>query len=204
MSFTGWTDRAFDVLVELQGDPSPSQLEARRDELERHVRRPLQDLCDALGETDEFGTFYLNGLSDKAYGWQRSYATWWIARRVRISFTFDLDGFVLGGGSSSPAPDQVPMFRKLVDEEGAGAELADIVRRLDRAGFDLQGSLARRIPSEYAADHPRAELLRRRGIYAEKPIDTFDLAEIRKDLRVVHKLTTWYTDYVVTAGWERP
>jgi uncharacterized protein (DUF2461 family) len=204
MGFTGWTDRAYDVLLDLQGEPSPSQLHAHRDELELQVRRPMQELCDALNDKDGLGTFWMNSLSDKAYGWQHTWASWWIARRLRISFTFDLDGPVLGGGSSSPAPDQVQLYRKVVDAEDSGTELAGIVRRLERAGFELQGSLMRRIPSEYADDHPRADLLRRRGIYAEKPIETCDLAAIRKDLRLLRKLTAWYTDYVVTTGWVRP
>lgn len=204
MSFTGWSDRAYEVMLDLQGDPGPAELEEHRDAVERYVRQPLQQLCDALNETDEFGTFWPGGMSDRPWGWQHQNITWWIARRIKITFTFDVDGFALGGGSGSPAPDQVQLYRKLVDEEGAGTELADIVRRLERAGFDLLGSKLQRLPSEFRKDHPRADLLRRRGIYAEKPIETTDLRKIRKDLRELHALTTWYTDYIAPAGWEKP
>jgi uncharacterized protein (DUF2461 family) len=204
MGFRGWSDAAFDVLVGLEGDPSPDQLEMHRDDLERYVRGPLQDLCDELNGMKEFGTFWLGGLSDKPAAWQRQNGTWWIARRIRISFTFDLDGFVLGGGSASPAGDQVRLFRAMVDAEASGRELQALVERLVRDGFELTGPTMRRVPREYSPDHPRADLLRRRSVYAEKPLDTDDVELIAEALRPLVELTTWYTDYVVTTGWEAP
>lgn len=203
MGFQGWTDAAFDVLVDLEGEPSPAQLETHRDDLERYVRAPLQQLCDELNEKGEFGTFWLGGLSDRPAAWQRQHATWWIARRVRISFTFDLDGLTLGGGSAHPAGDQVGLFRAMVDAEASGRELDGLVRRLLRNGFELTGQARLRMPGGYSPDHLRADLLRRRSVYAEKPIDTNDVGLIGKALRPLAELTTWYTDYIATAGWEK-
>ncbi|TCC57997.1 DUF2461 family protein [Kribbella pittospori] len=204
MGFQGWSDAAFDVMVDLDGDPSPVQLESHRDALERYVRGPLQELCDELNETGEFGKFWLGGMSDRAAAWQRQNATSWIARRIRISFTFDLDGFALGGGSAHPESDQVRRYRAMVDAEDSGRELAGIVETLGRDGYELAGPTAVRMPREYSPDHPRADLLRRRSVYAEKPIDTDDVGLIAKALRPLIELTTWYTDYVVTTGWEKP
>ncbi|WP_433164701.1 DUF2461 family protein [Kribbella sp. CA-247076] len=204
MGFRGWGEAAYEVLGALEGDPGPGQLEGRREALERYVRGPLQELCDALNEKDEFGTFWLSGLSEHSASWQRQWATWWIARRVRISFTFDLDGLVLGGGSWSPAGDQVRLFREMVDAEASGRELEAVVGRLVRDGFELTGSTLRRTPTPYAPDHPRAELLRRRSVYAEKPIDTTEVDLIAESLRPLVELTTWYTDYVATTGWVKP
>ncbi|WP_406049149.1 DUF2461 family protein [Kribbella sp. NBC_00889] len=204
MGFQGWSDAAFDVMVDLDGDPSPVQLESHRDDLERHVRGPLQELCDELNETGEFGKFWLGGMSDRPAAWQRQHATSWIARRIRISFTFDLDGFALGGGSAHPESDQVRRYRAMVDAEDSGGELAGIVETLGRIGFELTGPTAVRMPREYSSDHPRADLLRRRSVYAEMPVDTHDVGLIGKALRPLIELTTWYTDYVVTTGWEKP
>jgi hypothetical protein len=204
MGFQGWTDAAFDVLADLEGDPSPAQLEPHRYDLERHVRGPLQELCDALNEKAEFGTFWLSGLSDRPAAWQRQRATWWIARRIRITFTFDLDGLTLGGGSASPAGDQVELFRAMVDAEASGGELAGLVERLLCNQFELTGPSRLRMPGKYSPDHPRADLLRLRSVYAEKPIDTNDIGLIMQALRPLAELTTWYTDYVVTTGWEKP
>ncbi|HWM36748.1 MAG TPA: hypothetical protein VNS49_06485, partial [Streptomyces sp.] len=71
MGFRGWSDAAFDVLVALEGDPGPAQLEAHRDDLERYVRGPLQELADELNEKGEFGKFWLGGMSDRPAAWQR-------------------------------------------------------------------------------------------------------------------------------------
>jgi hypothetical protein len=204
MGFRGWTDAAFDVLADLEGDPSPAQLETHRDDLERHVRGPLQELCDVLNEKGEFGTFWLSGLSDRPAAWQRQRATAWIARRIRITFTFDLDGLTLGGGSASPAGDQVELFRAMVDAEASGGELAGLVERLLRDGFELTGPSRLRLPGKYSPDHPRADLLKLRSVYAEKPIDTDDIGLITKALRPLVELSTWYTDYIAPAGWEKP
>ncbi|MEU4604726.1 DUF2461 family protein [Kribbella sp. NPDC023972] len=204
MGFQGWADAAFDVLADLEGDPSPGQLETHRDDLERYVRGPLQELCDELEAMGEFGKFWLGGLSDRPGAWQRQRATSWIARRIRITFTFDLDRLTLGGGSASPAGDQVELFRAMVDAEASGGELAGIVQRLRSNGFELAGSSRLRMPGQYSADHPRAGLLRLRSVYAEKPIDTDDIGLITEALRPLVELTTWYTDYVAPAGWEKP
>ena len=142
------------------------------------------------------GTFWLGGLSDRPAAWQRQNATAWIARRIRISFTFDLDGLVLGGGSASPAGDQVRLFRAMVDAEGSGCELAGLVRTAQSAtASSSPGRPWLRMPREYSPDHPRADLLRRRSVYAEKPIDTDDVELIGKALRptrradhLVHRL----------------
>jgi uncharacterized protein (DUF2461 family) len=204
MGFQGWTDAAFDVLADLEGEPSPAQLEAHRDNLERYVRGPLQELCDELNAEGEFGTFWLSGLSERPAAWQSQRATWWIARRVRITFTFDLDGFTLGGGSANPAADQVEVFRAKVDAEPSGSELAALVEQLLRNGFELTGRTRLRMPGQYTPGHPRADLLRLRSVYAERPVDTYDVGLILKSLRPLAELTTWYTDYVATTGWEKP
>jgi hypothetical protein len=204
MSFRGWSSAAFDELAAIEGDPSPVQLETHRGDLERLVRGPLQELCDELNEKEEFGRFWLSGLSDHPAAWQRQSATRWIARRIRISLTFDLDGLVLGGGSASPTGDQVRLFRAMVDAEDSGRELDALVGRLVRDGFELTGPAGARMPRGYSPDHPRAALLRRRSVYAEKPIDTDSVDLITEALRPLVELTTWYTDYVVTTGWEQP
>ena len=168
------------------------------------MRGPLQELCDELNETGEFGKFWLSGMSDRPAAWQSQHATSWIARRIRISFTFDLDGFALGGGSAIRRAIRSERFRAMVDAEDkrrrAGRDRRDARPHRFRAHRADRGADAARV----LADHPRADLLRRRSVYAEKPIDTHDVGLIGKALRPLIELTTWYTDYVVTTGWEKP
>jgi uncharacterized protein (DUF2461 family) len=207
--FAGWPDAAFDVLLELEGEPSRVQLHAHRADLERHVREPMQLLCDDLNDDREFGTFYLGGLTDRPAMWQRQTATAWISRRVRITISLDVDGLAVEGGSANAAGDQVPVFRRMVAAEASGGELAGIVDDLHRDGFELVGPTLRRVPAGYGGDHPRAALLRRRSVFARKCLDAdphraASAGAIVAALRPLHALTTWCVDHVSTTGWEHP
>ena len=57
-------------------------------------------------------------------------------------------------------------YRIAVDDAGSGADLARVVTKLQRAGYDVGGERYKRVPSGYPPDHPRAALLRRDGVYA--------------------------------------
>jgi uncharacterized protein (TIGR02453 family) len=67
-------------------------------------------------------------------------------------------------------PDQLARFRAAVADETSGAALVRILKPLVRAGFEVgsQGQLAR-VPRGFAADHPRADLLRRKGLVVSFP-----------------------------------
>jgi hypothetical protein len=56
-------------------------------------------------------------------------------------------------------------YRAAVDDPVRGATLAAIVEGLD-AAYQVGGSFYKRVPAPYAADHPRAELLRHNGLHA--------------------------------------
>ena len=56
-------------------------------------------------------------------------------------------------------------YRKAVDAEGPGAQLAKIVMREERAGYNVGGEHYKRVPAGFAPDHPREALLRHAGIY---------------------------------------
>ena len=69
----------------------------------------------------------------------------------------------------------------MVDSEASGAELAGLVKRLLRNGFELTGpKQASRARASTRLTIPRADLLRLRSVYAEKPIDTNDIGLITR------------------------
>lgn len=55
-------------------------------------------------------------------------------------------------------------YRAAVARPDSGAELESILARL--AGFRIEGAELKRAPAPYPADHPRAALLRRKGLSA--------------------------------------
>jgi uncharacterized protein (TIGR02453 family) len=67
-------------------------------------------------------------------------------------------------------PDSLAKFRTAVADDKRGKELEKLLAGLDKKGFpadDHEGF--KRVPKGFAADHPRAELLKRKGLVVEFP-----------------------------------
>jgi hypothetical protein len=61
-------------------------------------------------------------------------------------------------------------YRRAVADDKLGGELADIERSLKaQGGYALDGEASKRVPAGYSADHPRAGLLKYKGIAARSP-----------------------------------
>lgn len=203
--FAGLPDAAYDILLELEGDPPPSFLAERRAAYDRLIREPLQALVDELNADNQVGTFWLNGVAQHPWAWQHPGLTAWIARRVRVSVCLDLDGMLVEGGWSGAAGDQLPRYRAAVDAEHSGLELAEIVADLRAAGFDFGEPELQRVPRDYPAEHSRAELLRRRSVFARHPVEIDPgtpkvVPHIRELVDSLAPLTAWFVDYIATAG----
>ncbi|MGL5819051.1 MAG: DUF2461 family protein [Phycicoccus sp.] len=87
---------------------------------------------------------------------------------VGVMVRFDARGLLLGSGIPMPAPDQLAAQRSAIaGEPGENLERAVAVAR-DRGAVVRGGRWEplRGMPRGYRADHPRAELLRWRGIEA--------------------------------------
>ena len=86
----------------------------------------------------------------------------------------------------------------LVDDARTGAQLQKIVTKLQREGWGISSMEAlKRVPAPYAQDHPRAELLKRKGMAASiqpgpsvsATAELVDWAEAR--LREAAPMITW-------------
>ena len=65
---------------------------------------------------------------------------------------------------------QLAKWRKLVAADKTGKEIAGIVGKLRRAGYNVGGHEDyKKVPKPYAEDHPRAEFLKMRGLTAGFP-----------------------------------
>jgi len=77
--------------------------------------------------------------------------------------------FVASGQYMMDGP-QLARFRAAVLDDRRGAAVAAILRRLERAGFEVGSHDAlRRVPRGFDPDHPRAELLKRKGLIVSFP-----------------------------------
>lgn len=81
-----------------------------------------------------------------------------------------VDGDYAGAGTYFFDPAQLARWRRLVAAERTGAPIAALIARLRRAGYRVGGhDDYKRVPRGFAPDHPRAELLRLRGLTAGFP-----------------------------------
>ena len=72
---------------------------------------------------------------------------------------------ILGAGIHMLDKPDLERYRKAVDADRSGADLAKIVTKEARAGYDVGGEHYKRVPAGFAPDHPREALLRHAGIY---------------------------------------
>lgn len=73
---------------------------------------------------------------------------------------------MLGEGLYMFPPTILEHYRNAVAHPEYGAELADIVKKLNKnKGYSLGGKHYKRIPTGFDATHPNAELLLHKGLY---------------------------------------
>ncbi len=75
-----------------------------------------------------------------------------------------LDGFLVAAGMHMPAPDQVERMRRAIDAGRTAGTLTRAISRAGKAGLELNEPALKRAPRGYPPDHPRADLLRHRGL----------------------------------------
>jgi hypothetical protein len=174
--FKGWPQAAFDVLLQLQGEPSVEVRRRWRRDREELVRRPMLELLDAIAEADpayeDFAVWRYGGVLLEA--WQRQSAIVRLARNVELGVRFDLDGLEVGLAWWYAPAEQIERYRAAVADPMSGGRLSGIVRKLERDGFEISGDLLKRPLRAYPADHPRAQLLRHRSLIASRPLGCDD------------------------------
>ncbi len=173
MAFTGIPHAAIEFYERLEADNSKAFWEANKATFAEVVRTPVEELCDELGE---YGPFHLfrphNDLRfsknkppykthQGAYGESEGGAGYY--------FHLSAQGLMCGTGYYAMAKDQLQRFRDAIVAEHTGPEIAGIVAGLVRRGHAI-GAIdeLKTAPRGYDKDHPRIELIRRKGLMMSK------------------------------------
>lgn len=206
--FTGWPTAAYDVLLELDGDPPAAVRERCRPDRERLVRRPmialLQDLADLEEACDDFT---VEGFVSPHFGrWQHQLAAIRFGRNVTVGLRFDLDGLCLNGNWWPAEPAHLQRYRAAVADDASGAELSGLLHDLPEPVRSLIGGPLKRLPRGVPADHPRADLLRHRSLTTDVPLGSEDwlhtaaaLDQVRAAVTDLSPFTSWFVRHVVRA-----
>ena len=166
MGFSGWPAEAVEFFHGLRADNTKAYWTAHKAFYEASVREPMAELLGEL--SGEFGPGRIaRPYRDVRFRADKSpYKTEIYAILDHGGYVkFSADGLTAGLGSFMMTAAQLERYRRAVDDENGGAQLARVVERLRAEGLEVGGGQALKgAPRGYPGDHPRIELLRWKGL----------------------------------------
>lgn len=176
MSFAGFPESALDFYEGLRADNSKAYWTDHRAVYDTAVRAPLQALLDELGP--EFGEAKLfRPYRDVRFSKDRTpyktAAAAAIGDDVQGGLYVQLsdEGLLVAGGAHGLATDQARRLRAAVAEDRPGTALVRLLAALEEQGFTVEGERLKRVPPELGPDHPRADLLTLKTLWARKHLE---------------------------------
>ncbi len=101
---------------------------------------------------------------------------------------------VVAAGHWALGPEDLARYRTLVAEEKTGAELARRVAKLEKKGFTLSAfESLKKVPKGFDPEHPRARLLKLKGL-------GFEFPTLPHKLRSSPALLTWLREGIADAA----
>jgi uncharacterized protein (TIGR02453 family) len=172
--FSGFPPEALAFYDGLRHDNSKAYWEANKAVWERQVRDPMRALLDELEEA--YGPFHLfRPHRDTRFAKDKSPFKTQIAAYGESEggaghyFHLSADGLTVLSGYYRMMPDQIARFREAVADDVSGAELPGLIAQVRGARLNVDhGGHAplKRVPKPYAADQPRGDLLKWKGLIA--------------------------------------
>ena len=208
MAFSGGPHDAIVFYEQLEADNTKLFWDANRARFTHVVREPVEELATALSA---FGDFHLfrphNDLRfSKNKPPYKTHQGAYTESEGGTGFYFQLSarGLMCGVGYYAMAKDQLERFRAAVDADHTGQEIAGIVARLAKRGYTV-GAIGelKTAPRGYPKDHPRIDLVRRKGLMVSKDFGAPAwlhtkqvVAKIRRTWDGAVEMTTWLDAHV--------
>ena len=185
--FEGFSDEAIQFLLELQAEQSRTWFKAHQSDFTRLCRRPLELFVEELRDRliavypriVEAEPHYFRIQRDTRFAKDKTPYKTSISADVAIRprgedenehgipglyFSWGLEGEYLGIGAWHMSPSVLARYRAVLDGVQTGPEIQRRVDELLAQGFSIEAmEKLKRVPSPYAQDHPRAELLKHKG-----------------------------------------
>ncbi len=171
-TFNGWSEDCQRFFIGLELDNSKKYFEANRRTYEDSVKGPMVALLESL-EADFGPGKVFRANRDIRFSKDKSPYKTNIAADVGMGskggyLSLDARGFTVATGRYVMSPEEIARFRKKVAADASGTQLAGIVTRLMKSGYDIGGEQLKRVPPPWPQEHARAELLRRKSLYVWK------------------------------------
>ena len=203
MRFAGFGEGAVEFYDGLLADNSKAYWTDQREVYESHVREPMAALLAEL--EPEFGAGKIfRPYRDVRFAKDKSpYKTHCGGFAPPFYVQVGPEGMLAAAGFYGMAPDQLARFRTAVDDERRGEELARLLAVAEQAGLEVGGEQLRTRPKGTDPEHPRLDLLRRKGLMVARrwpPDDTLHerraLTRVRTTWRAGRPLAEWLADHV--------
>ncbi len=205
MAFTGIPFAALDFYEDLEADNSRTWWLAHKAVYDEQVRAPIDALAAEL--EDEFGPGtvfrpYRDVRFAKDKTPYKTHQGVWFGESHRYLHV-SAAGLFVAGGYWRMSPAQVGRLRRAVADDVAGATLEAALADRAVRRLELGGQQITRVPSGFAKDHPRAELLRYRTLTVGRDLGFPDwlptrrtLTEVRRHWRAMGPVVAWLDQHV--------
>jgi uncharacterized protein (TIGR02453 family) len=170
-SFRGWPVEALDFYAKLEANNSRDWWLANKPTYDECVKAPFLALSPLVER--EFGPLHLfRPNRDTRFAKDKSpYKT--AAAAVTESeggasyyVQISAEGLYVGSGYYHLQPDQLERYRAAVADNRKGPQFATAVEAVRKLKYSVESRDAlKRVPRGFDADHPRAELLKRKGMH---------------------------------------
>ncbi len=200
MTFGGISFAALDFYEDLEADNCKSFWTAHRHIYDEQVKAPLQELAAELspefGEAKFFRPFRDVRFAKDKTPYKTHQGVYFAESRRYLQVS--AAGLYASGGYYDMASDQVARYRRAVVEDLPGEALTQLIAAAKKAKLEIRGELLSRIPSGFAKDHPRQELLRHKSLWVTREFGCPDWlqtprakTELVKAWRAMQPLIDW-------------
>ncbi len=204
MAFTGWPVEAIEFYEGLEDDNSRTYWLAHKADYEQYVKGPMQALLDELADEFGSGRIFRPNRDVRFSNDKTPYKLNCAAQLTGGYVSVSADELFAGSGMYMPSSEQLKRLRAAIDADRTGTELEAIVAGLRRAKYDVGAhETLKTAPRGYPKDHPRIELLQRKGIVMSKawPVGGWLGTKKAKDrvvatLEAARPLNAWLAEHV--------
>jgi uncharacterized protein (TIGR02453 family) len=168
VTFKGWPVEAIEFYEGLLADNSKTYWQARKSTYDDDVKAPMLALLKELEPTWGAGKIFRPYRDVRFSADKTPYKTHMGALLDGGGYVqLGADGLSAGCGVWHMEPDRLRRFREAVAADKSGAALTGVVDELRGQGIDvISRESLKTVPRGYDKEHPRADLLRNKGLAA--------------------------------------
>jgi uncharacterized protein (TIGR02453 family) len=168
VGFQGWPAEALEFYEGLEADNSKTYWQRNKVTYDDAVRGPMLSLLADLETRWGAGKIFRPYRDVRFSADKTPYKTHIGALLAGGGYVqLGADGLAAGSGVYHFEGDQLHRYRDAVADDASGGELSRLVATLQRKGLDvIARESLKTVPRGYDRDHPRADLLRHKGLAA--------------------------------------